>query len=191
MPWWSLGASILEILSWRGSLWQQKTQPMGNWGQIGKTLQGYQLQEARILLFGRSGWTEARTPLERWAPKEILLVNDGSALWKAAMDEIPRRMKFSILVCVYYFMFECFNNLLESTLVLHLCAILGRVCVFLFPKALALGHVPYLWTNVCISLDFQIYIWCIFMYVHSCMRILHSFMHSSRMIHERQTSMDR
>ena len=78
------------------------------------------------------------------------------------MDEIPRRMKFSILVCVYYFMFECFNNPLESTLVLHLCAILGRVCVFLFPKALALEHVPYLWTNVCISLDFQIYIYDVF-----------------------------
>ena len=39
-------------------------------------------------------------------------------------------------------MFECFNNPLESTLVLHFCAILGRICVFLFPKAPALEHVP-------------------------------------------------
>ena len=31
--------------------------------------------------------------------------------------------------------------------------------MFLFPKALALEHVPCLWTNVCISLDFQIYIY--------------------------------
>ena len=61
-------------------------------------------------------------------------------------------------------MFECFNNPLESTLVLHICAILGRICVFLFPKALALEHVPYLWTNVCISLDFQIYM--IFRYIY-------------------------
>ena len=50
-------------------------------------------------------------------------------------------------------MFKCFNNPLESTLVFHFCAILGRICVFLFPKALALEHVPYLWTNICISLD--------------------------------------
>ena len=61
-------------------------------------------------------------------------------------------------------MFECFNNPLESTLVLHFCAILGRICVFLFPKALALEHVPCLWMNVCISLDFQIYM--IFRYIY-------------------------
>ena len=63
-------------------------------------------------------------------------------------------------------MFECFNNPLESTLVLHFYAILGRVCVFLFPKALALEHVPYLWTNICISLDLfgfsDIYIYDVF-----------------------------
>ena len=31
-------------------------------------------------------------------------------------------------------------------------------------KAPAHEHVPYLWTNVYISLDFQVYIWCIFKY---------------------------
>ena len=46
-----------------------------------------------------------------------------------------------------------FNNHLESTLMFHFCAILGRICVFLFPKALALEHVPYLWTSIRISLD--------------------------------------
>ena len=56
-------------------------------------------------------------------------------------------------------MFECFNNPLVSTLELHFYAILGRVCVFLFPKALALKHVSCLWMNVCISLDFHIYIY--------------------------------
>ena len=56
-------------------------------------------------------------------------------------------------------MFECFNNPLVSTLELHFYAILGRVCVFLFPKALTLEHVPCLWMNVCISLDVYIYIY--------------------------------
>ena len=69
---------------------------------------------------------------------------------------------------VYYFMFECFNNPLVSTLELHFYAILGRVCVFLFPKALALEHVPYLWTSIRISLDLfgfsDIYIYIYMMY---------------------------
>ena len=38
--------------------------------------------------------------------------------------------------------------------------------MFLFPKALALEHVPYLWTNICISLDLfgfsDIYIYDVF-----------------------------
>ena len=84
-------------------------------------------------------------------------MNDGSALWTVYKDEIPgRKMAFSCVFTILYF--ECFNNPQESTLVFHFCAILGRVCVFLFPIALALEHVPYLWTNVCISLGFQIYI---------------------------------
>ena len=63
-------------------------------------------------------------------------------------------------VFVYCFMFV--NNPLEST-----CTILGRICVvfiivFLFPKALALERVPYLWTSICISLDFQLYIYDVF-----------------------------
>ena len=78
----------------------------------------------------------------------------GRRPWTRYLDEW--NLAFS---CVYYFMFECFNNPLESTLVLYFRAILGRVCVFLFSKALALEHVPYLWTNVCISLEFQIYIY--------------------------------
>ena len=41
-----------------------------------------------------------------------------------------------VLMFVYYYMFKFFNNPLEST-----CTILGRICVFLFPKALAFEHV--------------------------------------------------
>ena len=72
-----------------------------------------------------------------------------------AIDDIPGRMEFTVRVFVYCFMFV--NNPLEST-----CTILGRICVFLFPKALALEHVPYLWTSICISLDFQLYIYDVF-----------------------------
>ena len=44
--------------------------------------------------------------------------------------------------------------------------------MFLFPKALDLEHVPYLWTNVCISLDFQIYIYIYIYDVFSSMYIV-------------------
>ena len=58
----------------------------------------------------------------------------------------------------------------------HFCAILGRVCVFLFTKALALEHVPYLWMNICISLDLfgfsDIYIYIYLYDVFSSMYIV-------------------
>ena len=44
--------------------------------------------------------------------------------------------------------------------------------MFLFPKALALEHVPYLLTNVCISLDFHIYIYIYMCDVFSSMYIV-------------------
>ena len=70
------------------------------------------------------------------------------------IDDIPGRMEFTVRVCLLLYVF---NNPLEST-----CTILGRICVFLFPKALALEHVPYLWTSICMSLDFQVYIYDVF-----------------------------
>ena len=63
----------------------------------------------------------------------------------------------------------------------HLCAILGRVYVFLFPKVLALEHMPYLWTSICVSLDLFGFLDIYMMYFQVC-RILHSFMNLSKMI---------
>ena len=84
-----------------------------------------------------------------------------------ATDEMPGKVEFSIpvFICLLLCVLKCFNNPLESALVYSLlCYSLMSLCVFYSPKALALEHVPCLWTNVCISLDFQIYIY-IYIYI--------------------------
>ena len=82
-----------------------------------------------------------------------------------ATDEMPGKVEFSIpmFICLLLCVLKCFNNPLESTLVFSLlCYSWTSLCVFYSLKALALEHVPYLWTNICISLDFQIYIYDVF-----------------------------
>ena len=79
-----------------------------------------------------------------------------------ATDEMLGKVEFSILVlvCLLLCVLKCFNNPLESTLVFSLLYYSWtNLCVFYSLKALALEHVPCLWMNVCISLDFQIYIY--------------------------------
>ena len=115
-----------------------------------------------------------------------------------ATDKIPGRVEFSILAfaCLLLLCFKYFNNPLESTLVFSLlCYSWMSLCVFNSLKALALEHVPCLWTNVCISLDFQIYIYIYIYDVFSSIYIIvwesFIFVHSSRMIYKRRASMDK
>ena len=72
----------------------------------------------------------------------MMALNKGGYRWDTWTSGI------CVLMFVYYYMFEFFNNPLESTLVFSLlCYSWTSLCCFYFLKALALKHVPWLWTN--------------------------------------------